>query len=65
MKERIKDVQKRHIDNVRTMYEWQAQDYYDEMLDLARSKPGISDPDVEVWLLRFDRPSVGGGPTCK
>ena len=65
MKERIKDVQKRHIDNVRTMYEWQAQDYSDEMLDLARSKPGISDPGVEVWLLCFDRPSVGGGPTCK
>ncbi|KAH9893264.1 hypothetical protein C8Q73DRAFT_696294 [Cubamyces lactineus] len=47
LKERIKDAQKRHIDNVRTMYEWQAQDYYDEMVDLARSKPGITDSGVE------------------
>ncbi|KAI0326979.1 hypothetical protein GY45DRAFT_1328231 [Cubamyces sp. BRFM 1775] len=49
MKERIKDMQKRHIDNVRTMYEWQAQDYHDEMLDLARSKPGITDPGIEAF----------------
>ncbi|KAH9849880.1 hypothetical protein C2E23DRAFT_870340 [Lenzites betulinus] len=47
LKERIQEKQKRHIQDVRTMYQWQAQDYYDEMLDLTRSKPDINDPGVE------------------
>ncbi|KAI8985597.1 hypothetical protein BD414DRAFT_537106 [Trametes punicea] len=49
LKERIDEMQKRHIQEVRTMYEWQAQDYYDEMLDLSRSKADIEDPDVEAF----------------
>ncbi len=41
-------MQERHIQDVRTLYQWQAQDYYDEMVDLAQSKPDIEYPDVEV-----------------
>lgn len=48
LKERIQEKQNRHIQDVRTMYQWQAQDYYDEMIDLARSNPDIDDPSAEV-----------------
>ncbi|CDO69792.1 hypothetical protein BN946_scf184766.g37 [Trametes cinnabarina] len=49
LKERIQEVQKRHIQEVRTLYEWQARDYYDEVLDLSRSKADIDDPDLEAF----------------
>ena len=45
---RIEDLQRRHAQDVRTLYEWHAQDYYDEMLDLSCSKPEMDDSDVEV-----------------
>ncbi|KAI0831954.1 hypothetical protein BC628DRAFT_1310427 [Trametes gibbosa] len=49
LKERIQEKQNRHIQDVRTMYQWQAQDYYDEMIDLARSNPDIDDPSAETF----------------
>lgn len=48
LNERVQEMQKRHIQDVRTLYQWQAQDYYDEMLDLAQSKPDIGDLGAEV-----------------
>ncbi|KAI0642378.1 hypothetical protein C8Q79DRAFT_1003251 [Trametes meyenii] len=49
IKERMQEMEKRHIDEVRTIYQWQAQDYHDEMLELSQSKPDIDDPDVESF----------------
>ncbi|EIW58296.1 uncharacterized protein TRAVEDRAFT_148391 [Trametes versicolor FP-101664 SS1] len=49
LNERVQEMQKRHIQDVRTLYQWQAQDYYDEMLDLAQSKPDIGDPGAEAF----------------
>ncbi|KAI0358299.1 hypothetical protein OH77DRAFT_1502727 [Trametes cingulata] len=49
IKERIQEKQRRHIEEVRTLYQWQAQDYYDEMLDLSQSKSYIDDPAVEAF----------------
>ena len=48
VKERIQDLKKKHLNEVRTLYEWQAQDYYDEVLDMSRSKPEVEFPEVEV-----------------
>ena len=48
VKERIQELKKKHLNEVRTLYEWQAQDYYDEVLDMSRSKPEIEFPEVEV-----------------
>ncbi len=45
-------LQKKHTEEVRTLYGWHAQDYYDEMLDMTRSQNDYDDPDVEVrWSL--------------
>ena len=38
VKTRMQELQKQHTEEVRTLYEWHAQDYYDEMLDLSRSE---------------------------
>ncbi len=52
VKERMLQLQKKHTEEVRTLYEWHAQDYYDEMLDMTRSQNDYDDPDVEVsWSL--------------
>ncbi|KAI1796747.1 hypothetical protein LXA43DRAFT_1153634 [Ganoderma leucocontextum] len=56
VKERIQDVKKKHLEEVQTLYEWHAQDYYDEVLDMSRSKPDIEDPVVENFY-RTSRPS--------
>ena len=48
VKERIQDLKKKHLNEVRTLYEWQAQNYYDEVLDMSRSKPEVEFPEVEV-----------------
>ena len=48
VKERIQELKKKHLNEVRTLYEWQAQDYYDEVLDMSRSKPEVEFPEVEV-----------------
>ena len=48
VKERIQELKKKHLNEVRTLYEWQAQVYYDEVLDMSRSKPEIEFPEVEV-----------------
>ncbi|PIL24891.1 hypothetical protein GSI_12778 [Ganoderma sinense ZZ0214-1] len=56
LKERIQEAKKRHLEEVRTLYEWHAQDYYDEVLDMSRSKLDIEDPDVEAFY-RTSRPS--------
>ena len=48
VKERIQDLKKKHLNEVCTLYEWQAQDYYDEVLDMSRSKPEVEFPEVEV-----------------
>ncbi|KAI0675974.1 hypothetical protein C8Q78DRAFT_1074931 [Trametes maxima] len=49
IKERMQEMEKRHIDEVRTIYQWQAQDYHDEMLELSQSKTDIDNPDVESF----------------
>ncbi|KAI0761823.1 hypothetical protein BD413DRAFT_587816 [Trametes elegans] len=49
LKECIQEKQKRHIEEVRTLYKWQAEDYYDEMVDLSRSKADIDDPCLEAF----------------
>ncbi|KAI0369794.1 hypothetical protein BV20DRAFT_967462 [Pilatotrama ljubarskyi] len=49
IKERIQEKQKRHIEEISTLYQWQAQDYHDEMLDLSQSKADIDDPAVEAY----------------
>ena len=55
---RIEQLQKKLTEDVRKLYEWHAQDYYDEMLDLSRSKPDIDDPGVEVRLQFSECPRV-------
>ncbi|KAI0731079.1 hypothetical protein C8Q76DRAFT_782546 [Earliella scabrosa] len=49
LKARIEELQKKHVEEVRTLYEWHAQDYYDEMLDMSRSKADIDDLGVETF----------------
>ncbi|RDX50835.1 hypothetical protein OH76DRAFT_1455140 [Lentinus brumalis] len=49
VKERMLQLQKKHTEEVRTLYEWHAQDYYDEMLDMTRSQNDYDDPDVEAF----------------
>ena len=51
VKERIQEVKKKHLEEVRTLYEWHAQDYYDEVLDMSRSKPDIEDQGVEARFI--------------
>lgn len=51
VKERIREVKKKHLEEVRTLYEWHAQDYYDEVLDMSRSKPDIEDQGVEARFI--------------
>ena len=51
VKERIREVKKKHLEEVRTVYEWHAQDYYDEVLDMSRSKPDIEDQGVEARFI--------------
>lgn len=48
LKTRIEDIKKKHLEEVRTLYEWHAQDYYDEMVYMAQSKPDCQNADVEV-----------------
>ena len=48
VKTRMQELQKQHTEEVRTLYEWHAQDYYDEMLDLSRSENDYHDADAEV-----------------
>ncbi|TBU36917.1 hypothetical protein BD309DRAFT_995375 [Dichomitus squalens] len=56
LKERIQEVKQKHLEEVRTLYEWQAQDYFDEVLDMSRSKPDVDLPDVEEFY-RLSRSS--------
>lgn len=44
-------MKKKHLEEVRTLYEWHAQDYYDEVLDMSRSRFDIDDPDVEARFI--------------
>ncbi|KAI0630745.1 hypothetical protein C8Q77DRAFT_1231983 [Trametes polyzona] len=53
LKDRIDEMQKRHVQEVRTMYQWQAQDYYDEMLDQARSRGEVKDPAIDSCYRAF------------
>ena len=48
VKARMQELQKQHTEEVRTLYEWHAQDYYDEMLDLSRSENDYHGADAEV-----------------
>ncbi|KAI0747838.1 hypothetical protein C8Q80DRAFT_697126 [Daedaleopsis nitida] len=50
LKNRIQDLQKKYLEEVRTLYEWHAQDYYDDMIDLSRSQPDSSDLPAEAWV---------------
>ncbi|RPD64040.1 hypothetical protein L226DRAFT_533358 [Lentinus tigrinus ALCF2SS1-7] len=52
LKERMQELQKKHTEEVRTLYEWHAQDYYDEMLDMSRSQNDCGDPDTEAFYQR-------------
>ncbi|OSD05282.1 hypothetical protein PYCCODRAFT_1457322 [Trametes coccinea BRFM310] len=47
LKERMKEEQKKHIEDTRKLYKWQAGDYCEEMINLSRSKADIDDPHVE------------------
>ena len=48
LKARVADLQDNHTGDVGQLYQWHAEDYYDHVLDLTRSKPDHDDPAVEV-----------------
>ena len=56
VKARMQELQKQHTEEVRTLYEWHAQDYYDEMLDLSRSENDYHDTNAEVRAVLLSLP---------
>ncbi|KAH9921732.1 uncharacterized protein BXZ73DRAFT_51727 [Epithele typhae] len=49
LRTRIAGLQKQHTEEVRTLYEWHAQDYHDEMADISRAHPDIVDQPVDAF----------------
>ncbi|OBZ66415.1 hypothetical protein A0H81_13571 [Grifola frondosa] len=49
IKERIKELRRRHFDEVRTLYQWQGQDYHQDAIARAQSSQSESTSDPHIY----------------